>query len=236
MKIWGISDTHLAQNSPGTMEVHGQIWDQHRGKILKNWQATVNENDIVLVGGDITWAYTIKQAMPDIRTLSQLPGQAMVMVRGNHDVWWKGYEELCQAVPKNVKPVSGNAVKINGQVICGTGGWISPNDSDFDLLDMDTYKRELAQLENSLVAASEMDPIDGIHVLMHFPPFTSGGHKTPFIDLISKFPVTTCTFGHFHIQKEWDSVPQGKINGTSYRLSSTDFLNHTPALIWENDA
>ena len=126
MKIWGISDTHLSNNYAGTMEMHGQIWAQHRQKIIKNWQATVDQNDIVLVGGDITWAYTIKQAISDIRMLNDLPCMTIVIVNGNHDTWWKDYEEVCKNVPKSVKPISGNAIEVNGQVNLRYKGMAGP--------------------------------------------------------------------------------------------------------------
>ncbi len=233
MKIWGISDTHFSGSRENGMVVHGPIWLEHKEQIVKHWQKTVNRDDIVLICGDITWSTTLKQAMQDIQTLSGLPGSTKIIVRGNHDHWWGDYNELCRTVPENVMPLSANAVNIDGHVFCGTMGWLSLNDPCSDSLDSNFFHKEMDRLEKSLKLATEMDPKHGIHLLMHFPPFTTGGIHTPFLDVIAEYPVTTCTFGHSHFPEEWENIPQGNINGTIFRLTSTDFLKHKPVLIWE---
>ncbi len=233
MKIWGIADTHLAAHQVDIMGVYGAIWSNHRGKIIENWHSTVHEEDTVLIGGDITWATNYQYAMIDINMLDRLPGKNKYIVKGNHDVWWKKYPEVKKMMPKTMNPLAGTAIKSDGHVICGTMGWLAPNDPCFDGLDMNAFKKELNLLDEALQAAVKLGPEKGLHLLMHFPPFTTKGCKTPFFDLITKYPVTTCTFGHFHIEEEWECLPQGKIDGIEFRLISTDFLCHKPYLIWE---
>jgi uncharacterized protein len=234
MKIWGIADTHLAEYRVNNMCIHGAIWEKHREKIIENWHATVDSKDTVLIGGDTTWATNLTKAMIDINLLNSLPGKQKFIVKGNHDIWWKTLNDVNQAMPKTMNPLAGNAIEIDGHVICGTMGWISPNDQYFDGLDMNFFQKELALLGEALEAAEKLNPKNGLHLLLHFPPFTTQGMETPFFELITKFPVTTCTFGHFHIQNEWESVPQGKIEGIEFRLISTDFLQHKPYLVWES--
>lgn len=233
MKIWGIADTHLAAHQADIMGVYGSIWSNHREKIIENWHAIVNENDSVLIGGDVTWATNLQAALTDVEVLDQLPGKHKFIVKGNHDVWWKSYPEIKKVMPKTMTPLAGNAIKMDEHVICGTMGWLAPNDPYFDGLDMNAYKKELNLLDDALKAAVKLDPQKGLHLLMHFPPFTTQGHKTPFFDLIVKHPVTTCTFGHFHIEEEWKCLPQGNIDGVEFRLISTDYLRHKPYLVWE---
>ncbi len=234
MKIWGISDTHLSGSRENGMIVHGAIWVEHKEQIIKNWQKCINRDDIVLICGDISWSNTLKQAMQDICILSELPGKAKIMVKGNHDHWWEDYNELSETVPKDIRPLSANAINIEGHVFCGTMGWLSLNDPCSDSLDAKFFHLEMDRLVTSLQHAIELNPEHGIHLLMHFPPFTTGGIKTPFLDIIAEYPVTTCTFGHSHFPKEWECIPQGNINGTVFRLTSTDFLKHKPVLIWED--
>lgn len=233
MKIWGISDTHLANSQANSMSFYGSVWVNHLEQIVQNWNDRVGMDDIVLVGGDITWANRLNTAMKDIRLISRLPGKAKIIIKGNHDGWWREYKEVCSAVPKNVKPLEGNAVKIDGQVICGTMGWLAPNDPCFETLDRGKYRHELEQLRSALEAAKKLEPEKGIHLLLHFPPFTTNGYQNSFFDLIIDYPVVTCTFGHFHLPSEWESVPQGEINGIVFRLTSTDYLNHKPFPVWE---
>ncbi len=234
MKIWGISDTHLSGSREDRMVAHGTIWVEHKEQIIQNWRKIVHQDDIVLICGDITWSNTLEQAMQDIQILSGLPGKVKIIVKGNHDHWWSDYQKLCKAVPDDIKPISANAINIGGHIFCGTMGWLSLNDPCSDSLDSNFFHLEMDRLEKSLELAVEMNPKHGIHLLMHFSPFTTGGIRTPFLDVIAKYPVITCTFGHSHFPEEWECIPQGDINGTIFRLTSTDFLKHTPALIWED--
>lgn len=234
MRIWGISDTHLAEHKTDSMTYYGPIWVKHREKIIENWHATVKTVDTVLIGGDTTWAYEMNRALIDISMLDSLPGKQKFLVKGNHDVWWKTLDQVSQSMPRSMTALSGTAHKAEGHVFCGTMGWLSPVDSSFDNLDMNFFQKEMALLEKALKAAVELKPEKGLHLLLHFPPFTTNGRETPFFDLISNYPVTTCSFGHFHFQSEWDSLPQGKIGETEYRLIATDYLEHKPYLIWED--
>jgi predicted phosphohydrolase len=187
----------------------------------------------VLIGGDTTWANNLNKALIDIDMLDNLPGKLKFLVKGNHDIWWKTLDEVNQVMPRSMTALAGTAFEADGHVFCGTMGWLSPGDSSFDNLDMNFFHKEMDLLEKALKAAVKLKPEKGLHVLLHFPPFTTQGKKTPFFDLISKYPVTTCSFGHFHFQKEWDCLPQGKIGETEFRLIATDYLNHHPYLIWD---
>lgn len=233
MKIWGISDTHFQTGQADSMSKYGDVWVRHTEKIIENWKAVVNEDDLVLVGGDIAWSIHLEQALVDIRIIDRLPGKMKIIIQGNHDSWWKEYKALCLAVPDRIMPLEGNAVKIEGQVISGCKGWISPNDPDFEVLDRPMFDRELAMLKRSLDAALELEPKDGIHLLMHFPPFTTKGHETPFFKMMQEYPVITCTYGHFHVKKEWDALPKGVIQGIDFHLTSTDYLENKPDLVWQ---
>ncbi len=233
MKIWGISDTHFQDGQVDSMSKYGDVWVHHTEKIIENWKAVVGEDDLVLIGGDIAWSIHLEQALVDIRIIDRLPGKMKIIIQGNHDYWWNEYDALCKAMPDKILPLEGNAVKINGQVICGSKGWISPNDPDFEVLDRTMFDREMAMIRQSLDAALELDPKDGIHLLMHFPPFTTKGHETPFFKMMLEYPVITCTYGHFHVKKEWDALPKGFIQGIDFHLTSTDYLKNKPDLVWQ---
>ena len=215
------------------MSKYGEVWVHHTEKIIENWNAVVGEEDLVLIGGDIAWSIHLEQALVDIRIIDRLPGKMKIIIQGNHDSWWNEYDELCRALPDKIKPLEGNAVKIDGQVICGTKGWVSPNDPDFEILDRSTFDKEMILLRRSLDAALELDPKDGIHCLMHFPPFTTKGHETPFFKMLLEYPVATCTYGHFHVKKEWDALPKGIVQGIDFHLTSTDYLDNKPDLVWQ---
>ncbi len=234
MKIWAISDIHLPGEIKRTMEFFGNVWNDHPGKIVENWRRIVGTDDIVLIGGDISWSYKLEGAMRDLNRLASLPGHSKVIIKGNHDIWWKTYQLTKNALPNSLIALEGNTVKINDQVICGTRGWLAPNDPCFDQLDMNTFQKELKLLKRSLDEAVSLNPVLGIHVLMHFPPFTTIGLKTKFFELLKEYPIQSCIYGHFHLKKEWRKIPNGMIDGISCQLTSSDYLNHKPILIWDS--
>jgi uncharacterized protein len=233
VKIWGIADTHFSGEQANAMTYWGDVWVGHTEQIIQNWRATVEPEDLVMIGGDITWSTRLSKALEDLQRIGRLPGRAKLIVKGNHDNWWGDNDSLRRVLPETVLALAGDAIRIDGQVFCGTTGWLAPNDPFFDNLDHASFERELKTLQSALESAVELDPRDGIHLLMHFPPFTTKGYQTPFFDLIMQYPVKTCTFGHFHLPEEWAILPQGRIHHVSFQLTATDYLCHQPVLIWQ---
>ena len=105
---------------------------------------------------------------------------------------------------------------------------LAPDDPYFEPLDEASYRRELDALRRALQAAEELHAGQGIHVLIHFPPYDSRGKPTPFDGVLREFPVRTVTFGHFHFPEEWERAPQGEIGGIYYTLASADFIDFSP--------
>ena len=57
MKIWAIADLHLSFGVPNKkMDVFGERWRDHSGRIETQWREVVAEEDLVLIAGDISWA------------------------------------------------------------------------------------------------------------------------------------------------------------------------------------
>lgn len=231
MKLWAISDLHFSHDGSKTMDQFGKIWSDHPDKISVNWRKTVKSKDLVLVAGDISWARKGVDALKDLNKIDRLPGDKKIIVRGNHDHWWKGYDKLVKSVPESIIPLAGNAVKVNDEVFCGTMGWLAPNDPCSDPLDAKFFNRELEELKKALDHALELKPENGINLLLHFPPFTTQGKETAFSKLIAEYPVTNCVFGHFHFPEEWEAVPQGIVGSCNFLLTSTDYLEHQPKLV-----
>ena len=59
MKIFAISDLHLSSAVEKPMNVFGNSWDNHFEKIREDWINKVGDNDLVLLGGDMSWGMTI---------------------------------------------------------------------------------------------------------------------------------------------------------------------------------
>ncbi|HKL73803.1 MAG TPA: metallophosphoesterase, partial [Clostridia bacterium] len=92
MNVFAISDLHLNSSTNKPMDIFGEEWVGHFDKIVKDWADTVNEDDIVLIAGDISWAMTTDQVLPDIEKIARLKGQKII-IRGNHDYWWSSYSK-----------------------------------------------------------------------------------------------------------------------------------------------
>jgi len=217
------------------MDCFGEIWVDHTSKINGNWKKYVSHDDIVMIGGDISWGNQLETVLPDLVTLSELPGIKKIMVKGNHDYWWRKAEKIKNKIPANLVMLEGNAVKHHEMAFCGTRGWLAPNDPYFTAIDQKTYNKELKLLDQALQEAVKLKPKEGIHLLMHFAPFTSRGETTSFFDLIRSYPVSTLSFGHFHKKEEWETTPTGKIDHIDCFLTSTDYLGHKPQMIWKTD-
>ncbi len=233
MKVWALSDPHLSFASPKPMHIFGEHWRNHWDKIEQGWRACVEPRDVVLVTGDISWARRFARALPDLEWLDRLPGAHKLIVRGNHDLWWPESPDQRAQLPPTLRLLEGNALQLGGHIFCGTGGWLTPADPYFEPLDRGLFERELAALQRALEQARELGSAAGqpgaaIHVLLHFPPYTSDGKPTAFDHLLHRFPVRTVTFGHFHFPQEWAAAPQGRLNGVHYTLASADFVQFHP--------
>ena len=84
MKVFAISDLHLSTAVEKPMDIFGDGWQNHFVKISEDWQNKVTNNDLILLGGDMSWGLTADQAAPDYALVEALNGKKFV-VKGNHD-------------------------------------------------------------------------------------------------------------------------------------------------------
>ena len=93
MKIYAISDLHLSVNNDKPMDIFGPVWEGYLDKIFSQWKSQVGEDDLVLMAGDLSWAMKLDEVVPDLKLLQDLPGKK-VIIKGNHDYWWKSISSL----------------------------------------------------------------------------------------------------------------------------------------------
>ena len=93
MKIFAISDLHLSVNNPKPMDIFGPVWDGYLDKIFSQWKDNVKDDDLVLLSGDFSWAMKLEDSVDDFKLLKDLPGKK-VIIRGNHDYWWKSISNV----------------------------------------------------------------------------------------------------------------------------------------------
>lgn len=221
MKIFAISDLHISTNTDKPMDVFGGNWVDYLSKIEKDWQDKVGDEDVVLIGGDISWAMSIDDARQDLEFFEKLKGKK-IFIKGNHDYWWSGIGKVRDILPENCFALQNDSMRIDGAVICGSRLWSVPGSPDFKEDDLKIYKRETERLTLSLKSAQKIRREgDKLIALIHFPPFNVKRENSAFTDLFEQYGVDTVVYGHLHGK----NVRADKLyikNGIKYYLTSCD--------------
>lgn len=226
MKIFAISDLHLAISTDKPMDVFGGAWQNYLEKIKSDWKKKVAENDIVLIAGDISWAMKLEDFQKDLSFFDDLKG-TIILTRGNHDYWWGSLSKMKEILPKNIHVLQNDAVlKIGNFIFCGTRGWeiASVNAQEED---KKIYNRELIRLELALSSALALktDQDDKIVAMIHYPPYSPKNKKTEFVNLFNKYQTSCVVFGHVHNENSGLNLVE-KIDNITYYLTSCDLLNN----------
>ncbi len=229
MSIYAIGDLHLSfgEGVDKSMDVFGQVWADHADKLRRNWTGLIEDDDTVVIAGDISWGLTRSEAMADLEWIHGLPGRK-VLIKGNHDPWWTGIKRL-NALYDDMYFLQNAAYEVEGLMIAGSRGWICPGSEGFDEHDEKIYRRELLRLEESLRRAAGRETIG----FLHFPPANDRGEESGFTQLFEKYGVKEVYYGHLHGSEMFGRGIQGLYRGVRYSLISLDYLDCRPRLIRE---
>ncbi len=221
MKMFAISDLHISTSTDKPMDIFGGNWVGYMEKIRADWQSKVSDDDVVLIGGDISWAMDIADAQKDILTLVDLPGKK-IFIKGNHDYWWSGIGKVRDIMPEGFYALQNDSIKFGNVVICGSRCWSVPGAPDFKEQDMKIYLRETERLKLSLKSAKQtLQDGDKLLALIHYPPFNVRRENSLFTDIFEENNVDAVVYGHLHGK----SVRADKLvvkNGIKYYLTSCD--------------
>ena len=227
MRLFAIADPHLPGAQAKTMDVFGPRWAGHPQAFFDGWRATVGEDDLVLVPGDISWAMRFEEALVDLEALADLPGRK-VLLRGNHDYWWPSISRLRRALPGGMWALQNDAVAIDGVVVAGTRGWVCPGSHGFTEQDLKIYQREVERLRLSLEHAAKLE--GGYRVVMlHFPPTNSRLEPNELTRLIEEYAPDALVFGHVH-----GDEPDGiltRLDDVAVHFVAADALGFRPRLV-----
>lgn len=225
MSIYAISDLHLSFNADKPMNIFG--WGDYEKIIEKDWKEKVTDNDLVLLSGDFSWEMKLENTYKDFEFINKLPGKK-ILVKGNHDYWWNTLKKMREYIEEknfdNIDFIYNNSYEFEDYIIVGARGW--------SLLQPETNIEENEKIKLREVNRLEMSIQDGIKkygedkkiiVCMHYPPFTKKNEETIFTNLIDKYNVEKCIYGHLH-GKALEEVIEGKINKTEYIMTSCDYL------------
>ena len=221
MKIFAISDLHISTDGNKPMGVFGGKWVDYLDKIKSDWQDKVSDDDLVLIGGDISWAINIEDAKRDILSFADMKGKK-VIIKGNHDYWWSGIGKVREMLPEGFYALQNDCIKFNNVIICGSRCWTVPGANDFTEQDMKLYLRETERLKLSFKAVEKIrNPEDKLIALIHYPPFNVRRENSAFTDIFEEHNVDAVIYGHLHGK----DVRADKLvvkNGINYYLTSCD--------------
>jgi len=247
MAIYAISDLHLAFGVEKPMDVFGYRWQNYMERIEKHWRATVTPADTVLIPGDISWAISFAELEKDIQFIESLPGQKIIS-KGNHDYWWETTSKLNKYIAasdlRTIRFQYNNSFVVENRIVCGTRGWRAPSEDGFTSDDLKIHSRELIRFEMSLQeavrlnggadAASTMSPTapqaGGLIAMLHYPPLDALGKDFGFFELMLKYGVQTCIYGHIH-GENCARAFEGELDGMMLKLVSADHLDFKPFCI-----
>ncbi|KAI5490802.1 metallophosphoesterase family [Trichomonas vaginalis G3] len=237
-KVWAISDPHLPSAKDKKMEKYDPVWTDHPKHILENLQKVVGPNDVVLIPGDISWADKITEMEEDLKLLAAIPCKVIIS-EGNHDRWASKASAI-KELPSNVTWTVGKMQRIGNLAIVSQRLWDIegifpwPGHIASKGASEKTPAREINRLETQLKLLPQDKDI--IRILMvHFPPVAYDGSPGILTDMINKYNVDYCIYGHVHGQKEDPNLKAHDIviGCTHFYLTSCDWLKMIPKEICE---
>lgn len=232
MALYSIADLHLPLGIDKPMDIFGAQWNNYVERLADNWQSKVKGNDIVVLPGDFSWATYLEQSYKDFEFLDKLNG-TKILLKGNHDYWWTTMNKLKEFTAKNgfnsIHFLQNNSYMYGDTAICGTRGWIHPAWDSFKEDDRKIFDREVLRLELSFKSARDYNEI---YVFTHYPPRSNKLESNEFVEMMAKYPVTKCVYGHLHSASHKNAV-EGAAGGVEYKLVSSDYLQFDPILIKE---
>lgn len=232
MALYVISDLHLSTDGQKPMSIFGKDWENHDIKIKENWNSEVEENDTVIIGGDISWGMKGDDAKDDLLFIqNELKGKK-ILLKGNHDYWWSSVTKLNDTY--DMQFLQNTSVKVENRIIVGTRGWLTPSDKNFKK-DKDTniYKRELLRLELSINdGLKNKTATDEMIGVLHFPPTSENENTSGFTQLFEKYNIKKVYYGHLHTKEGFTRSILGEHGGIEYFLTSADYIKFSPLKIY----
>jgi len=226
MALYVIGDTHLSLNSDKPMDVFGGGWRGYVEKLKQGFEV-VQPDDTVVLCGDLSWGMSLEEAKEDFAFLNALPGKKLLM-KGNHDYWWATAAKMRQFFQENdfdsFEILHNNCHFYGDIALCATRGWFYEIDRGEHSAKI--FNRELMRLETSLRLAGEREKF----CFLHYPPLYQGYRCQEIIDLLERYGVKRCYYGHLHGGSHRLAI-SGLVGSVEYHLVAADYLGFRPLKI-----
>ncbi|MBE6975219.1 MAG: serine/threonine protein phosphatase [Ruminococcaceae bacterium] len=224
MALYVIGDLHLCLGADKPMDVFGGNWVGYMDK-LRDGLSVIGPEDTTVLAGDLSWALDLSQAREDFAFINSIPGRKIIL-KGNHDYWWstatKFYKFCRENGFENMYILNNNHYEYAGYALCGTRGWFFEEERS-DQHDEKVFRRELIRLETSLKEAGDLPKL----VFLHYPPRYKGYECREILDLLERYGVRNCYYGHLHGPSHGLAM-EGVWDGVDFRLIAADKLDFKP--------
>ena len=228
MSLFAIADLHLSLGTDKPMDIFGG-WSDYVTKLETNWQNKVRPEDTVVIPGDISWGMNFEQSKKDFEFINKLNGRKIIS-KGNHDYWWSTKTKMDVFLKNNlldsISILFNNSYVVDDYAICGTRGWFLENESQNDIK---VLNREVGRLEMSIQSAIKTgkEPI----VFLHYPPVYGTTKCDEIFNVLLKYDIKKCYYGHLHGKKNMRFAIEGEHEGIDFKLISCDRLSFMPILV-----
>ena len=227
MALYAIGDLHLCLGASKPMDIFGGAWVGYMDK-LREGMSVIGPEDTTVLLGDLSWALDLQSAKADFAWINEIPGRK-ILLKGNHDYWWSTAAKFNKFCGENGFSdqyiLNNNFYEYNSYAICGTRGWFYEEQRSGEH-DEKVFKRELLRLEASLKAAGDLRKI----VFLHYPPKYKGYECPEIIELLKRYDVRQCFYGHLHGASHGLAM-EGQWDGIEYRLVAADKLGFRPFMV-----
>ena len=227
MAIYAMGDTHLSLGTDKPMDQFPG-WENYVSRMEQNWRKLVRPEDTIVIPGDISWAITLEEALPDFRWLHDLPGTKIIS-KGNHDYWWSTLTKMNAFLEvagiDSIRFCHNNAIEVGDfAVTCTRGGFFDDETPHSEKVIL----RECGRLQTGINAAKATgkEPL----VFLHYPPVTTDRECTPIMDVLRASGIKTCYYAHLH-GKAIRNAFRGERDGIRFTLVSADSMGFCPLRI-----
>ncbi len=228
MALYAIADLHLSLGEDKPMDIFNG-WNDYVKRLEENWNKLITDEDTVVIAGDISWAMKLEETYTDFEFIDKLPGKK-IFLKGNHDYWWGTKSKIDAFLSTNnfntISILFNNTYECGDYAVCGTRGWFLENESEKDIK---VLNREVGRLTMSIEAALKTgkEPV----VFLHYPPYYGVTECKEIIDVLLKYNIKKCYYGHIHGQKNIRNAFEGEYKGIYMRLISCDKVSFMPVLV-----
>ena len=227
MSLYAIGDTHLSLGTDKPMDVFGGRWEGYVDKLREGF-LDLGPEDVTVLCGDLSWGMSLEQARADFAFLDGLPGEK-IFLKGNHDYWWNTAAKMNAFFAAQgfttLHMLHNNCRFYGDTALCGTRGWFYEEDRGEHSAKI--FNRVLLRLETSLKAAGDREKL----CFLHYPPLYQGYRCTEILELLERYQVSRCFYGHLHGGSHRLAV-SGRQGSVEYALVSADYLGFRPLKIF----